>query len=86
MQGRLKLPWLASITTDRALTTIQSESMAAINAQIAGNTDAGSLGLERVPYLAERGKEAVVRSLRLVPAERRDALRASLAPYLKDDR
>jgi hypothetical protein len=81
--GEAELPWLASITTDRALTTVQSESMAAINAQIAGNTDAGSLGLERVPYLAERGKEAVVHSLRLVPPERRDALRASLSPYLK---
>lgn len=81
--GEADVAWLASITTDRALTVLQTAAANALNSQAAGDTSAGSFGLERIGYLAERGREAVTTVLRLVPDEKREASRSRLGPFLQ---
>jgi hypothetical protein len=80
--GERDLPWLADITLDRAGSDMRSAASSAVDGLLSGNESAGSFGLERVSYFADRGTDAVLSLLRLVPAARRDAMRSSLEPTL----
>ena len=81
--GPGELAWLADITLDRALTEMQAAASTAADSLAAGNSVGGSFGLERVTYLADRGRDAIVTVLRLVPEDKRAELRRSLEPALK---
>jgi hypothetical protein len=80
--GETELPWLTDITLDRALTDMQYAASAAMDSFLSGNKAAGSFGLERVKYFAERGRDAILTLLRLVPEEKRVETRRSLEPAI----
>jgi hypothetical protein len=68
------VPWLASITLDRAYTDLQSAASAAISAFAAGNSAKASYGFRRVLYYSDRGEDALRSITRLLPAGRRNVL------------
>jgi hypothetical protein len=76
------LPWLTSITIDRAYADMQAAASTAIAATLAGDTTAGSFGLDRIRYYSDRSEEAVLSVLRLVPASERERSRKRLMPDL----
>src|SRR4029078_9510902 len=92
--GERELPWLTDITLDRALTEMQSAASAAMDSLLAGDTTAGSFGLERVAYpsdprsaacgleriayLCDSGLDAILSLLRLLPENKRVEMRGSL--------
>jgi hypothetical protein len=80
--GQAELPWLTDITLDRASTVMQSAASAAMDAFLTGNKAAGSFGLERVKYFADRGRDAILTLTRLVPEDKRVETRRSLETAL----
>jgi hypothetical protein len=76
------IPWLASITVDRAYRDMQSAASTALAAMAAGDTAAGAFGVERIRYFSDRNEEAVLQVLRLAPAAARHRVRANLDPEL----
>ena len=78
--GERELPWLTDITLDRAFTDMQSAASAAMDSLLAGDTTAGSFGLERVAYLSDRGSDAILSLVRLLPEDKRVEMRRSLEP------
>ena len=81
--GEAQAPWLADITVDHVYQEMAATASTALDALRSGNTAAGSYGLDRISYLRDRGDDALLSVLRLVPGSRRDELRQSLAPELK---
>ncbi len=81
--GEREAPWLAQIAFDQSSSRIESAASAAIDAASAGDASAASYGLARVSYFADRGEEAVLSSLRIVPDGREDTRRV-IAPLLDD--
>jgi hypothetical protein len=81
--GEAQSQWLAEITLDRCLEQMQSAAATAMDAALSGKAKEASYGLERVSYLAERGEQAVLSVLRIVPADRRDAMRGRLDAALR---
>ena len=69
--GEKELPWLADITLDRALIDMQSAASTAIDSLASGDKNGAAFGLERVPYFADRGRDAILTLLRLVPEDKR---------------
>jgi len=86
--GESEIPWLASITLDRsyenaihAAAPYLDRMMAASDATAIGTTL--YWGLAKIDYNAGRDEQAILSTLRLVPPDRRDAVRAaSLDPLL----
>lgn len=66
--GEAEVPWLAEITAARGYENLLR---------------AASQGPERIAYTADREEEAVLSTLRLAPPDKREGLRASLAPKLR---
>jgi hypothetical protein len=81
--GEADVPWLADITLDHALTEMQSAGSTAMDSLLSGNKAAGPFGLDRVAYFADRGRDAILTVLRLVPADKRTGARSSLESVLK---
>src|SRR6185312_12489485 len=81
--GEAQAPWLADITVDHVYQEMAATASTALDALRSGNTAAGSYGLDRISYLRDRGDDALLSVLGLVPGSRRDELRQSLAPELK---
>ena len=68
---------------DHVYQEMAATASTALDALRSGDTAAGSYGLDRISYLRDRGDDALLSVLRLVPGSRRDELRQSLAPELK---
>jgi len=82
--GEPEAPWLAQITLDQSYSRIESAASAAIDAVVAGDAASGTYGFSRVSYFAERGEQAVLSSLRIVPDGQREDTRKAVAPLLAD--
>lgn len=81
--GEQQVPWLAQITLDHVEQEMQSSVSTAIDALGSGDQAAGDYGLERIPYFADRGADAIRSVLRLVPENRQVEARRTLNPVLK---
>ena len=81
--GQTQAPWLADITVDHVYQEMAESASTALDSLRSGDTAAGSYGLDRMNYLRDRGHDAVLSVLRLVPASHRDEVRRSLDPELK---
>jgi Peptidase family M28 len=82
--GEREAPWLADITLDRALVDMQSAASTAIDSLASGDKNGAAFELERVPYFADRGRDAILSLLRLVPEAKRTEIRRSLEPILTE--
>ncbi len=80
--GEAQLPWLADITVNHVAEEMAATTANALDALRSGNADGGSYGLERIEYLRDRGQDALSAALRLLPENRRDQAKQSLAPQL----
>ena len=78
--GEAQTGWLAEIALDRGCEQMRSAASVAIDGLLSGHPESGDYGLRRVAYFADRGREAILSVLRLVPADRRDPVRKSIAP------
>jgi hypothetical protein len=81
--GGAQVPWLADITLDHVYQEMAAAASTALDGLRSGDAAAGSYGLDRMSYLRDRGRDALLSVLRLVPANQRGKLRQSLAPQLR---
>src|ERR1035437_425245 len=87
--GEAEIPWLASVTLDRSYDNAIRVAAPYLDRVMAGSdiTAIGSAlywGLAKINYNADRDEQVILSTLRLVPPDRRDAIRAaSLDPILK---
>jgi len=79
--GESHVQWLAGITLDHTLQEMQSTASAALD-----GLSSGSYALERLQYLADRGAQAALTALRVVPNDRKEAAARSLQPVLSQIR
>jgi hypothetical protein len=84
--GEEQVPWLAQLVLDHVQQEMVASVDNAIDALRSGDSGAGSYGLDRVSYLADRGEQAIRSVLRVVPAERRPQCQQSLEPVLAQTR
>lgn len=77
--GEDQIPWLASITLDRAMKEAGAAASQSLDRAFSGK-DAGN-GFERIDYEVERGQRAIQSVIRLAPKEHRTALLKSLDPF-----
>jgi hypothetical protein len=82
--GEQEAPWLEQITLEQSFQRIESAASDALNGVLSGDAESGSYGLERVAYFAERGKEAVLSALRVVPIGRHGDVEQRMQPVLAD--
>jgi hypothetical protein len=73
-----QIPWLASITLDRALEEVSAIATRSLDSALS-RQDASD-GFEHIDYEVERGQRAIQTVLRLAPEEHRTALLNSLRP------
>jgi hypothetical protein len=81
-----EVPWLAQLVLDHVQQEMAASVDTAVDALRSGDSIAGSYGLDRVSYLADRGADAIRSVLRVVPAERRPQCQPSLEPVLTQTR
>jgi hypothetical protein len=86
--GEAEVPWLVEITAERGHENmLRAANLALERLGRAGDAAARGAalheGLERMVYAADREQQAVLSTLRLAAPERREPLRASLAPTLR---
>lgn len=81
--GGAQVPWLADITLDHVYQEMAAAASTALDGLRSGDAAAGSYGLDRISYLRDRGRDALLSVLRLAPRNQRDKLRQSLAPQLR---
>jgi hypothetical protein len=84
--GEEEVPWLAQLVLDHVQQEMQTSVDGAMDALRSGDSAAGSYGLDRVSYLADRGDQAIRSVLRVIPAERRPEFQQSLEPALAQTR
>ena len=84
--GEPQVRWLAEITLDHTLQEMQSTMATALDGQLSGNASAGAYGLQRIQYLADRGSQAVLTALRVVPQDRKTQAPRLLEPVLSQIR
>lgn len=84
--GEPQVRWLAEITLDHTLQEMQSTVATALDGLLSGNAADGTHGLERIQYLADRGAQAALTALRVVPQNRKEAASRSLEPVLSQIR
>ena len=84
--GEAEVRWLAGITVDHVAEEMAGSASTALDALGSGNSAGGSYGLARIGYLSDRGEQAVLSVLRVVPENRRAAVRDELAPFLRQVR
>ena len=65
--GETQVPWLADITIDHVYQEMAATASSALDALRSGDTTAGSYGLDRISYLRDRGHDALLSVLRLIP-------------------
>jgi peptidase M28-like protein len=80
------VPWLAQLVLDHVQQEMAASVETAMDAIRSGDSVAGSYGLDRVCYLADRGADAIRSVLRVVSAERRPQCQSSLQPVLAQTR
>ncbi len=86
--GDAEIPWLGEITANRGYENIVRAAAPYLN-RIAAADKAEAVGrelytgMEKVTYTSERDQDAVLSTLRLASADRREKIRASLDPLLK---
>lgn len=73
-----QIPWLASITLDRAMEEVSTATSQSLDSAFSGKD--ASDGFERTDYEVERGERAIRSVIRLAPEEHRTALLNSLHP------
>ncbi|MFL6353727.1 MAG: M28 family peptidase [Bryobacteraceae bacterium] len=73
-----QIPWLASITLDRAMEEVSAASSQSLDSAL--SHEGASHGFECIDYEVERGQRAIQSLVRLAPEERRAALLNSLHP------
>ena len=89
--GEAEIPRLAEITATRGYENILRATGLALE-RMALPRDATALahalheGLERIAYEADREEQAILSTLRLAPPGNREALRASLSPFIQSVR
>ena len=81
--GEAHVAWLAQITLDHVFDEMSAATSAGMDAELSGHRDGGSYALARVEYFADRGKEAVLSTLRLIPESGRGEAKTSLEPALR---
>ena len=81
--GETQVPWLADIALDHVTDEMSASVATAIDGLRSGDADAGSYGLERIDYLRDRGRNALLSVLRLVPNNHQEAAKQSLASQFK---
>jgi hypothetical protein len=81
--GERDVQWLASITLDHVEQEMAAAASRAIDGLLSGDSQAGGYGLDKIAYLSDRGEQAVLSVLRVVPGDTQ-AARASLAPILSE--
>src|SRR6185437_5451215 len=64
--GETQVPWLADITIDHGYQEMAATASATLDALRTGDATAGSYGLDRLGYLRDRGRNALLSVLRLV--------------------
>jgi hypothetical protein len=84
--GEPQVRWLAEITLDHTLQQMQSTAAAALDGLLSGNASAGAYGLQRIQYLGDRGGQAALTALRVVPQNRTEEASRSLEPMLSQIR
>ena len=84
--GEPQVRWLAEITLDHILQEMQSTMAAALDGQLSGSASTGAYGLQRIQYLADRGSQAALTALRVVPQDRKAEASRSLQPVLSQIR
>jgi hypothetical protein len=84
--GESESKWLAEITLDRCLEQMQSAASLAMDAALSGNVQRGRYGRDRVTYLAERGEQAMLSVLRVIPTDRLAAVQPALGKALGEIR
>lgn len=77
--GEAQMRWLAEITLDQSIDRIRAAASDSMDGILSGHPEQGSYGLQRVRYFAERGREAVASVLRVVPQDRREQAKSTLA-------
>lgn len=75
-------PWLEQITLSQACKRMESAASEGIDDLLAGNASGGAYGLERVSYFADRGEQALLSVLRIVPGDRREHVHQEMSPSL----
>jgi hypothetical protein len=84
--GQEQVPWLAQLVLDHVQQEMVGSVDNAIDALRSGDSAAGTYGLNRVSYLADRGEQAIRSALRVVPAAWRAHCQQSLEPVLAQTR
>jgi hypothetical protein len=86
MAGGPQVRWLAEITLDHTYQEMASTLATALDGLLSGNASAGSHGMERIKYLADRGTESALTALRVVPRNSKEEASRSLEPVLREIR
>jgi len=76
--GEQQIPWLASITLDRAIEEVSAAASRSLDSAFSRHD--ASNGFERIDYEVNRGQRAIQSVLRLAPEEHRTGLVNSLRP------
>jgi hypothetical protein len=82
--GEQQAPWLEEITLEQARQRMASAASTGIDAMFAGDAGGGAYALARVSYFADRGEQALETVLRVVPDEKRAAVRQNMASVRKE--
>ena len=81
--GERDVQWLASITLDHVEQEMAAAASLAIDGLLSGDSKAGAYGLDKIAYLSDRGEQAILSVLRVVPSNTQP-VRASLDPILSE--
>ena len=81
--GERDVQWLASITLDHVEQEMAAAASLAIDGLLSGDSKAGAYGLDKIAYLSDRGEQAILSVLRVVPGNT-PPVRASLDPILSE--
>ena len=81
--GERDVQWLASITLDHVEQEMAAAASLAIDGLLSGDSKAGAYGLDKIEYLSDRGEQAILSVLRVVPSNTQP-VRASLDPILSE--
>jgi len=78
--------WLAEVTLSRNIEQMQAAASDGIDGLFAKDAGRGGYALARVSYFADRGEQAVLSVVRLIPEDRQPDFRRSLEPVLSQIR
>jgi len=76
--------WLEQITLEQSYQQIEAAASAGVDAVLSGDAAGGSYALARVSYFAERGEQALLSVLRVVPLSRREPVKQDMLPALQN--